>query len=94
MFCARGIGSTGEKVRGVGYSASDPAAQLWVLATLIQCSVTQYQNIPEHLRQRLGLQESKLKDPLWRCFDKAIPWILRWGPKRLRYPAQYIAICG
>ncbi len=168
------------KVRGPEYSAADPEAQLWVLATLIQCSVIQYQRfvaplsadeldqflaenarfgqyfgldpahlpqawsafqnywtgmlngkllgrdpicgevaravirpdaprhmrwlapltralvleyLPEPLRLRLGLKDSRLKGPLWKSFDAIVPLVLRHGPGRLRYPPQYIAAC-
>ena len=39
----RGVAAAHGAVRGAGYSAFDPDAQLWVLATLIMGSVTMYE---------------------------------------------------
>lgn len=173
----RHVANAHKKVQGPSYSANDPNAQLWVLATLIMCSVTQYERfvgplteterdrfleenahfgeyfgldsrhlpqpwtafqeywstmidgdflgqdplcgevaravirpdaprhmrwlapvthalvleyIPEPLRKRLGLKNSRLRRPFWKCLDRAVPSILRQAPKRIRYPSSYL----
>lgn len=78
------VANAHEKVRGSGYSASDPDAQLWVLATLIMCSVTQHQRFVGPLSQEeldrfleenalfgeyFGLDRDKLPQP-WAVFEE------------------------
>lgn len=80
----RGVAAMHAKVRGPGYSAFDPGAQLWVMATLIMGSVQMFQRfvgtltaseldafLAENARtgKVFGLDPNHLPQP-WAAFEK------------------------